>query len=200
MKKTIDGLLLEIPQDVYDPAEDSFLLAENLEIRNKMKILEIGSGSGYVSLYLAKKYPQGEFFCLDINPKAAIVTKKNAVKNRLQVTSLAADLFTSFYESKNNSRLFDIVLFNSPYLPVNDSGLLAKAWSGGKNGLDVISRFLVSLGCFLKKDGFCLLVVSSKANLAKLAGDCKRNQLTIELIDQVNEGGEEILLYRVTHQ
>ncbi len=31
MRKMVDGLSLDIPSDVYDPAEDSFLLAENVQ-------------------------------------------------------------------------------------------------------------------------------------------------------------------------
>ena len=114
MRKVIDGLSLDIPKDVYDPAEDSFLLAENiLELTNE-RVLEVGSGSGYVSIYLAKKYPKTDFFCVEINPSAASITKKNANQNSVNIEVLCSDLFNSFLVKKH-FQLFDIVLFNSPY-------------------------------------------------------------------------------------
>ena len=67
MRKVVDGLSLDIPSEVYDPAEDSFLLAENVHDLTNEKVLEVGSGSGYVSLYLAKKFPRADFFCVEIN-------------------------------------------------------------------------------------------------------------------------------------
>ena len=195
MHKVIDGLSLDIPSDVYDPAEDSFLLAENVHDLTNEKVLEVGSGSGYVSLYLAKKFPRADFFCVEINHIAANATKKNAKQNSVNLEVLCSDLFTSLHAKENNLQFFDIVLFNSPYLPVKDFGLLEQAWSGGIDGLDVVKPFLKALPFFLKNNGSCYLVVSSKTNLALLENMIEFQGFNCLIKDKIVEGKESILLY-----
>ncbi|NHJ32370.1 MAG: methyltransferase [Asgard group archaeon] len=194
MRKMIDGLSLDIPKEVYDPAEDSFLLAENVHQLTNERILEVGSGSGYVSIYLAKKYPETDFFCIDINPFAARATKENAKQNSVNIEVLCSDLFNSFL-AKNNFQFFDIILFNSPYLPVKDFGILEQAWSGGIDGLDVVKLFLKALPIFLKRSGCCYLVVSSKTNLALLENMIEFRGYNCMIKDKIIEGKESILLY-----
>ena len=196
MKKTVDGLSLSIPKDVYDPAEDSFLLAENIVLESKQKVLEVGCGSGYVSLYLAQKYPLAEFFCLDINFIAAKTTHQNALENILPLQVFSADLFSPLKISQNNP-FFDVILFNSPYLPYTEVGELEKAWAGGKDGLEIVQLFVEVLAKYLNKTGSAYLVVSSKTNLAKLELLLAKQKFSFEIIDQVCEGSERILLYRI---
>ncbi len=192
MKKTIDGLDLEIFEDVYDPAEDSFLLAENICINSDAKILEVGSGSGYVSIYLSKKYPSAEIFSLDINFSATKCTLQNISRNSVELHVINSDLFSSF---ENLIPFFDIILFNSPYLPVSEDNTLAKAWSGGIDGLTVIREFLFNLSDYLKPTGSCYLVVSSYTDLIGLISIINEINFNYEIIDSVSEGGEKILLY-----
>ncbi|NPE08604.1 MAG: methyltransferase [Asgard group archaeon] len=195
MRKVVDGLSLDIPSDVYDPAEDSFLLAENVHDLTNEKVLEVGSGSGYVSLYLAKKFPRADFFCVEINQIAANTIKKNAKQNSINLEVICSDLFNSLLAKENNLQFFDIVLFNSPYLPVKDFGLLEQAWSGGIDGLDVVKPFLKALPFFLKNNGCCYLVVSSKTNLALLENMIEYQGFNCLIKDKVVEGKESILLY-----
>ncbi len=197
MKKTIDGLKLIIPKDVYDPAEDSFLLTDNIAMSTNSKVLEVGSGSGYVSIYLAQKYPESEFFCLDINYQAAKITRINAIQNNISLEVINSDLMTSLLELPSSSGFFDIIVFNSPYLPVSDKGILEHAWSGGKDGLEIVKKFLSDLPKYLAKNGVCYLIVSSLANLSKLETITKSINLELSIIDQVKEGNETIILYKV---
>ncbi|MFW9924627.1 MAG: HemK2/MTQ2 family protein methyltransferase [Candidatus Thorarchaeota archaeon] len=198
MRKTIDGLKIDIPKEVYDPAEDSFLLAENVFLKENQKILEVGSGSGYVSIFLSQKFPNNEFFCLDINFYAAQITKKNSSSNNESIEVINSDLFTSFKKISKSEGLFDIILFNTPYLPVIDDGILAQAWSGGKDGLGVISRFIEKLSDYLKKSGSCYLVVSSYTNLQELMKQITNQNLISQRIDQVIVSNEHIILYKIS--
>ncbi|HUT80565.1 MAG TPA: HemK2/MTQ2 family protein methyltransferase [Candidatus Bathyarchaeia archaeon] len=192
MKKTIDDLEIRIFEDVYDPAEDSFLLAENISISNHDKILELGSGTGYVSIYLAKKFPIAEYFTSDINSTATKCTKLNAFYNTVDLHIVNCDLFSSFIRIKP---YFDVILFNSPYLPVNEKSDLAKAWSGGGGGLEIIRLFISNLPLFLKPNGRCYLVVSSYTNIQGMISLINDINYSFDLIDSVIEGREKILLY-----
>ncbi len=200
MMKSVDGLDLVIPDNVYDPAEDSFLLAENVVIQSNQKILEVGSGSGYVSLYLAQKFPLAEYFCLDVNFSAAITTHQNAIRNEVNLHVYSSNLFTATISQNNFKQFFDIVLFNSPYLPYADKGVLEKAWSGGRDGLEVIIPFIENLSMVLKSAGVVYLVVSSKTNLSKLIELFNSNHFLYKLLDKVSEGKEEIILYKLVRK
>ncbi|MBD3190344.1 MAG: methyltransferase [Candidatus Heimdallarchaeota archaeon] len=206
--KKIDGLLIKIPETVYDPAEDSFLLAENVVLKENEKVLEIGSGSGYVSIFLAKKYPHVEYFCIDINFAAAKITKENGKRNGVELEVICSDLVSSLRKKRqsingdtlnNPFRYFDVILFNAPYLPVEEDGLLAQAWSGGEEGLTTIRKLLIDLPYILKRTGRCYLIASSFTNTTKLKKIVQQvgNDLELFEIDKVKLVGETIFLYQL---
>ena len=58
--------------EVYPPSEDSILLIESLDIRRGEKVLEIGCGSGVVSIHCAAN--GAEVTSVDINPRAVELT------------------------------------------------------------------------------------------------------------------------------
>ncbi|RJS83116.1 methyltransferase domain-containing protein [Candidatus Bathyarchaeota archaeon] len=160
--KTIyyDGHPLLVHNQVYEPAEDSFLLADNLRLTPCSKVLDLGSGCGIIAVKAAEL--GCEVVAVDINPYAVYCVKKNAellgLRDRIEV--LRTDLFASF----RLGRVFDVVIFNPPYLPTSDfklGGWLEKAWDGGKSGREVIARFVDEVGDYLKDGGEVFMVQSS---------------------------------------
>jgi release factor glutamine methyltransferase len=137
---------------VYDPGDDSFLLVEAAlrEARPGEKVLEIGTGSGIVSLFVKDI---ADVVATDINPEAA----RNARLNGVRV--IRTDLFNGICGK------FDLVIFNPPYLPTADeerlSGWLNRAFDGGPTGRGEIVRFLRHADQILAPGGRVLLVISS---------------------------------------
>ena len=49
------GIVIYKHPEVYEPAEDTFLFAENLDIQRKDEVLEIGTGTGLIAVYTSPK-------------------------------------------------------------------------------------------------------------------------------------------------
>ena len=146
--------------DVYPPSEDSVMLIESLEISSDEKILEIGCGSGVVSIHCARH--GADVVCGDINPAAVELTRANAEKNGAVLEVTETDLFSGI------DGRFDTIVFNLPYLPVQDDGVLAKAWSGGDDGMGPLPRLIEEAPDRLEHGGRVVVVVSSLMDQPKL--------------------------------
>jgi release factor glutamine methyltransferase len=153
-----------VDENVYEPAEDSFLFAENLDVKENEHVLDIGSGTGILGVVAAKKAKK--VVIVDINPYAVHCSKENAILNGVygNMAFILGSLFTPF----NDRAKFDVILFNAPYLPTEldeEVSLLASAWQGGRTGRDLIDRFIIDVSCYLNPQGRVLLIQSNLAGL-----------------------------------
>lgn len=143
--------------DVYPPCDDSILLIQSLEVSPGMRVLEIGCGSGVVSIHAALE--GARVTAVDINPKAVELTRTNAKRMGAELDGVTvSDLFG------NVEGRFDRVLFNLPYLPVEEGevdGMISKAWAGGPDGLGPFPRLVAECPDHLEEDGKLVVVVSS---------------------------------------
>jgi len=138
---------------VYPPAEDSELLLEVAaeEVRGNDEVLEIGVGSGFVSSRLIGRCKL--VIGTDISPHAVREAKSKGVE------------VIRTYLARGIKRKFSLILFNPPYLELDDlekrGDWLEKAIDGGRYGVEVISRFIDEAGDFVRDDGRIILIVSS---------------------------------------
>ena len=144
---------IEEDPEVYPPHDDSILLIESLEVHPGERILEIGCGSGVVSIHCAKN--GCDVCCGDINPIAVELTRRNAVSNGVSIDVRETDVYS------NIEGRFDTIVFNLPYLPVDEEGMLAKAWSGGDDGMGPLPELLEKAPEHLLPGGRVVVVVSS---------------------------------------
>jgi release factor glutamine methyltransferase len=157
--------VFEVCGDVYEPAEDSFLFAENLNLTPNASVLDMGTGSGILGILAAAKGAR-EVVAIDLNPHAVRCTKQNAHTNGVssKMLFLQGDLFTPLAETAK----FDFILFNAPYLPSEkgeDTTWLGRAWAGGATGRQVIDRFIAQAPKYLEASGEILLMQSNLANV-----------------------------------
>ncbi|MDP3026423.1 MAG: methyltransferase [Nanoarchaeota archaeon] len=140
--------------EIYQPAEDSYLLSEvltdYLSGKSKhIKILDMGSGSG-IQAQTCKQLGFNNILTADINKEAIKNLKKQGFK------SIHSDLFSNI----NKKEKFDLIIFNPPYLPEHKYDK-EKDTTGGKKGFETILAFLQQAKPFLNKEGAILLLFSS---------------------------------------
>ncbi|MBU0591840.1 MAG: HemK2/MTQ2 family protein methyltransferase [Candidatus Micrarchaeota archaeon] len=200
MELAYNDLVFKIPVSVYEPAEDSFMLAKGAA-ELKGKILEIGCGSGIVSLSNARQNPGNHVLGVDINPDAVECAKQNAKSNNLKNCEFVkSDLFSNVGQNADTITKFDAILFNPPYLPtgenerINDE--LNHAFDGGEDGRKVLDRFLVEFDNYLKQGGILLLVQSSLNDLEKTKSVLGNLGYKVEIQDQQDFFFEKLYLIK----
>jgi release factor glutamine methyltransferase len=186
--------------EVYDPAEDSFLLLESLMISPKDTILELGTGCGLIALTCA--FQGATVVCTDINPYAVQLTRQNIERNRHllkgAITVRQGDLFSIV----KNSERFNLILFNPPYLPTKKNERTDTwfnvATDGGPTGLRLTKQFLHGLRQHLQPDGAGYFIFSSLSNRILLEKYLKKEQLSSTILTTKRYEGEDLDVYRVT--
>ena len=142
---------------VYEPAEDSWLMAKHIP-QFQGSVLEIGCGSGIISMHLAQR--GNVVTAIDINPKAVEATKFNSKENDLEIEILEGDLFSCV-----KNRRFGTIVCNPPYLPPADEyddPELSLAVEGGPTGTEFTMKLLNEAENHLEATGFVYMILSSR--------------------------------------
>lgn len=90
----------------------ALILASNKETNKKIKVLDIGTGSGCIAISLAKNLPNAQVFALDVSEKAIEIAQKNAKYNDVSITFLHQNIL----ETDDLNQQFDIIVSNPPYV------------------------------------------------------------------------------------
>ncbi|EKQ51937.1 MAG: HemK-related putative methylase [Methanobacterium sp. Maddingley MBC34] len=186
------GIHYKTHPEVYEPAEDTFLLAENLQVERRHRVLEIGTGTGIVAITVSRKCRT--VIATDINPQAIKCATHNIINNKTYNIELKeGDLFEPVEDEK-----FDLVLFNTPYLPTSDDEMvddeLETAWDGGKDGRKVIDRFLDELIDYLNPEGRVQLVQSSLSDIDKTLDKLEKMGLDASVTAREKHFFEEVVV------
>ena len=133
-----------VNQDVLDPRSETEIIIETFEKyfadkKQKLRVIDLGTGSGCIAISLAKEYVNSIIFANDISTSALEVAKKNSKKfnifNRMKF--LCCDWIKI-------NQVFDVIISNPPYLTANEYENVSKdikeyepeiALLGGKDGL-----------------------------------------------------------------
>ena len=182
----------KIYEHVYEPEEDSKLLLkwaikemEELETNGKrLKVCEVGVGSGFVVSNVSRKFSENQFFGSDINHYAIDITGKIFDKNNINIKLYEGNLLEGFEDK------FDIILFNAPYFPFeakDDSfeklSLKDRAIYGGKKGYEIVEEFILQAKNKLVEEGLALVIFSSFTNKKYIEKLLKLNLLDFEILE-----------------
>ncbi|HDN64959.1 MAG TPA: hypothetical protein ENF23_01465 [Methanosarcinales archaeon] len=184
---------IHLADAIYEPAEDSYLLIDAAlnEIagsKQRLRIIEIGTGSGIVTAAMMQDAPEHRYAATDISPHAVTCARAN------RVPVIRADLFSGIRGR------FDLIIFNPPYLPTAPDervdGWLDYAWNGGADGRAVINRFLEQAPAFLTDRGSILLLLSSLTGIEAVRERMAPAGLLVHEVASVRCPGERLVVLR----
>lgn len=190
---------LYVSKDVYEPAEDTFLLAENLTVNEDDVVLDMGTGCGVLGILAAKKAKK--VIAVDSNPHAVRCAKINAKVNKV-ADKMDIRLGDLLQPIKQDER-FTLILFNSPYLPSSpdeEKTWIGRAWAGGPTGRQLIDHFIAEAPRYLGENGRILLVQSSLSNVEETLNKLGETGLDIRTLSEKRFMFETIVLIEARRQ
>ncbi len=123
-KTSFYGLEFEVNENVLIPRPETEELVDWIirsrklsfdsaqDDSGKIKILDIGTGSGCIAISLAKNIPNAQVFAIDVSEKALATAQKNAEINGVEVAFLEKNIL----EIEDLGQQFDIIVSNPPYV------------------------------------------------------------------------------------
>jgi release factor glutamine methyltransferase len=134
----------------------------------RIRILEMGTGSGAISVALAKELPSASVVATDLSKKALSIAEENALRHgvREQILFLQGNLFDPLGKGSR----FELIITNPPYIPQDYFPSLPPevrdfeprvALDGGRDGLAFFRRILPRLGEYLSPEGWVLAEIGA---------------------------------------
>lgn len=152
------GLDLLVDKRALIPRYETEILVDIIinDNSNNKKILDIGTGSGAISLALSKNLKDSKIIGVDISKNAIDLANENKIKlNINNVEFKESDIFSNIDEK------FDIIVSNPPYINKEDFEKLdnklyyepQNALYGGEDGLYFYKKIIKNAKNFLNKNG-----------------------------------------------
>jgi release factor glutamine methyltransferase len=176
---------------VYQPAEDSHLLAETAteHIDPEDIVLDVGTGSGYVGAFIKSK-TAARVVGTDINPGAC----KQARERGLDV--FCGDLVAGVAADS-----FDVICFNPPYLPDSGEGVwddwMETAVTGGDDGRAIIEPFLEAVERVLRPGGAVFLLLSTLTGPDEVRELAREAGFSTDQLASESHPFEKLLVFRL---
>ena len=153
---------IETDNKVFSPRIDVEIFVQAIQgiIRKDSKILELGTGTGAISIALAKNYKDISILATDINKFAIKIAKKNSEINKADkiITFKESNWFSNVKDNK-----YDFIITNPPYIPKENSSIFSKlsdpknSLYANKNGLADIYTIIKNSLNYLNNNSYLLI-------------------------------------------
>ncbi len=169
------GLELQVTPDVLIPRPETEHLVEAALAwaatqPGKLRIADIGTGSGAIAIALAAHLPSAELIATDISPSALAVARNNADRLGIgrRIRFVQGDLLSGVDAEIAAGMRFDVVASNPPYIPAGDAAEMQRevvahephtALFAGKLGLDVYQRLIPVAQSALREGGLLAMEI-----------------------------------------
>jgi release factor glutamine methyltransferase len=159
--------------------------------REKLRIADVGTGSGCLAVALAYELPHAEIFATDISAAALEVAQRNATRHNVDdrihflETNLLDGLTDRVGSSDAKSRNFDLIVSNPPYVAREEGAQLQRevrdhephaALFGGPTGVEMYARLIEEAGSLLRSGGILVLELgyNSAEHVREILAEQKR--------------------------
>jgi len=166
------SLPFRVNEHVLIPRQDTEILVEAVvewvknqktQIQDKVKIMDMGTGSGCIAVSLAYYIENSFVTAVDISENALKTAKLNAEVNNVadRITFIQSNLFKDIPD-EYRGRMYNVIVSNPPYIPTEDIKHLQKevrcfdpviALDGGQDGLEFYRTIINEVNDFLKPGG-----------------------------------------------
>ena len=156
---------------------------------DKKQVLELGAGSGLISIVAAK---QGAIVVAsDISEKAIVNIHENAVLNQVELSIVHSDLFMAIPQQH-----FDIIIINPPYYPAKPKSESEHAWFCGEN-FEYFQRLFPTLKEYSSPQSQNLMVLSDACQIDCIQQIAKAHGYLMKVVFEKRTLWERNLIYRI---
>ncbi|MCD6080357.1 MAG: peptide chain release factor N(5)-glutamine methyltransferase [Candidatus Omnitrophica bacterium] len=165
------GLEFKIKPGVFIPRPETEILVDyiinNYRRLEKPSILEVGTGSGVISICLTKFLPESKIIATDISGKALKLARHNAELHKVKIDFIQANLF----DFLSSSVRFDLIISNPPYVGRREYNFLSpevkaeprEAVVGGEQGYEFTLRFITEADKYIAEGGRLVVEIDYRA-------------------------------------
>ena len=192
-KYTYANSFVTVHPDVFPPQltfSTKILLdfIKDLPIQNKT-FLELGCGSGILSIYATKK--GAIVTATDINKTALEFLEKAAVDNSVVLTITESNLF-----EKLENRAFDFIIINPPYYAKNPSSIKENAWFCGEN-FEYFEQLFNQIPSFITSINEVYMILSQDCELEKIKSIALKNEIIFQLVKEKKVIAEKNYIFKL---
>ncbi|WP_343211299.1 methyltransferase [Aquimarina litoralis] len=195
-KYSYSGIKVLVHPEVFPPhltLSTKILLdfIESIYIKNKT-FLELGCGSGIISLYASKK--QAIVTATDINKIALQYLEKASQKNNLDLEIIQSDLFDNL-----QNRTFDYIVINPPYYPNKPKNIKEQAWFCGEN-FEYFEKLFKQIPNHITEDTKVYMILSNDCDIERIKSIASKFDLNLTISFEKKILGEINYIFSIYSQ
>ncbi|AXT50491.1 methyltransferase domain-containing protein [Aquimarina sp. BL5] len=192
-KYAYDKIEVKVHPDVFPPhltLSTKILLdfIKPVSLKNKT-FLELGCGSGIISLFASKK--GAIVTSTDINPTALQYLKKASENNKLKVELILSNLFDNL-----QNRTFEYIVINPPYYPKKPKNIKEQAWFCGEN-FEYFKKLFEQLASHTTQSHYIYMILSEDCNIEHIKNIALTSNLIFETVLEQKVFGETNYIFKI---
>lgn len=188
------GLKIIQNKKLYTFTSDSVVLANYAKTKAKDIVVEIGAGSGVISILLQAKNKLSKIYAFEIQPQMQDLCKKNIKLNSLEEKIVLVEDDIKNFKQYISAATVDVVISNPPYFKkTNFSQDVVKQIA--KEEVCLTAKQLVEVTSKMLKDGgvfWCCFPAERSCELISL---CQNNALAVKEMFFTENGKGEVKLF-----